>query len=65
MANKVLEQEQKLRWLIRNVQNSHYGCEYRQDGTERVSVRCGGCGHSRESLKRAEQAVVDFVGKLL
>ena len=56
--------EQKLIWLVNQVANPHYGCEYKQDNTPRASVRCGGCLHSSESKKRAVQDVVDYVRTL-
>ena len=61
------EQDKKLNklvWLVRVHKNSHYGCEYRQDGLERESVKCGGCCHSSESIKRAEQNIIDFVSSI-
>lgn len=54
----------KLVWLVRVHKNSHYGCEYRQDGMERASVKCGGCHHSSQNIKRAEQNIIDFVSNI-
>lgn len=57
-------QELKLRWLVLAVDDSHHKCEYRQDGTERSSVRCGGCSHSSHSFKKAVDRVIDYVSKI-
>lgn len=51
----------KLEWLVRVVDRSHYACEYRQDNTPRTTVKCAGCCHSSEGLERAIQNVIDFV----
>ena len=65
LTNPTDEQElNKLIWLIRIHQNPHYRCEYRQDGLKRASVKCRGCCHSGESVKRAEKNIIDFVSSL-
>ena len=54
-------EEQKLDFLIRSTHDSHYSCEYRQDGEYRSSVKCGGCHHSQESYERSIETLKDFV----
>ncbi len=58
--SKLLSDEELL-WHIRKTENPHYACEFKQDNTERKTVKCGGCLHSSESVRNAENALLDLI----
>ena len=58
--SKLLSDEELL-WHIRRTENPHYACEFKQDNTERKTVKCGGCLHSSESVRNAENALLDLI----
>ena len=58
--SKLLSDEELL-WHIRKTENPHYACEFKQDNTKRKTVKCGGCLHSSESVRNAENALLDLI----
>ena len=58
--SKLLSDEEML-WHIRKTENPNYACEFKQDNTEQKTVKCGGCLHSSESARNAENALLDLI----
>lgn len=61
MSKDRLLSDEELLWHIRKTENPHYACEFKQDNTERKTVKCGGCLRSSESARNAENALIKLI----
>jgi len=61
MSKDRLLSDEELLWHIRKTKEPHYACEFKQDNTYRKTVKCGGCLHSSESARNAENALLDLI----